>query len=113
MGRFALILLLFLAGCSEITKNETDSRGSCIYVSILDSRGVKIYSEELPLIYVQQMRDITTNQYNDYTFTFNIPDNWNILFESETISFSCIGTDEVPLNWLPSTYYQFSITTAQ
>jgi len=113
MGRLALILLLFLIGCEteRFEMVQTDNVQDKILVSITDGNNVKIYSEALPLIYVMNFRDINTNQTGSYIFNYQLPANWQLLFESETISFNVIGTDSIPLNWLPNTHYEFAITT--
>ena len=110
-----LLALLSIAGCSDVAQT-TDSKpahlgSQLIRVSITDCNNVKLYSEDLPLIYVQQFREVTTNSNGDFTFNFSIPTGWSLLFESETISFSSSDEGSVPLNFNENTYYQFAITT--
>lgn len=114
--KIIILALILLTGCSEIpVKQETQTdnilQGQTIDVKILDCNGLKLYSEKLPLIYVQQQRQILTNANGDFVFCFDIPSDWDILFESETMSFSAIGTDSIRLNFLTNTYYQIAITT--
>lgn len=109
------IFLILLLGCSEYPTGSGHSdnkpNNPVISVSITDNRGVKLYSENLPLINVMQLRDINTNQYGSFIFNYDIPDNWSIVFESQSISFSSIKNGSVELNYENNTYYQFFITT--
>lgn len=111
-----LAFLAFFAGCGNdnpvnnvVETDRTDN--SSIYVSITDNTGHKLYSEYLPLIYVQQLREITTNGNGQFIFNFDIPDNWSLTFESSVQSFVSIKSGSVPLNFDNNNYYQFAITT--
>lgn len=102
-----LLLLVCLSAPLLAQKNEAPT----IYVMITDNSGVKLYSENLPLLNIMQLRDVYTNNNPGFTFTFEIPKGWGILFENESISFASTGCGSVPLNWVANAYYGFTITT--
>jgi len=111
------LVLLCFAGCeSDLTgagDNSNCRDSGTISVKIIDASGVKLYSEDLPLIYVQQFREVNTNSNGKFTFEFTIPNGWGLLFESEPISFNSVGAGVVELNFEENTYYQIAITTEQ
>lgn len=112
--KIIILALLLFAGCSETIVNNkqiTDIQSQSININIADNNGIKVYSESLPLINVQQFRELTTNNTGNYIISYDIPNDWGITFESETISFSSIDNGSVLLNWTTNTYYQFAITT--
>ncbi len=113
-----LLVLLLFAGCDVMGPGKlagiSDTPGDeCISVSIVNQNGVKVYSESLPLINVMHLREVTTDQYNDFTFNYSVPGKWGLVFDSESISFSCVNHGSVQLNWSPNTYYSFAITTEE
>lgn len=114
MKKLTLLTLLFLAGCGDtvsVPEQAVYDSPKKIYVNITDNTGYKLYAEYLPLIYVQQLRSVTTNNNGDFTFNFDIPDEWSVYFESEPISFVSVGSDSVILNFDENTFYEFAITT--
>lgn len=91
--------------------SKPNIHGGVIAVSITNVNGIKLYSENLPLINVMQLREVYTDNEAPFTFNFDVPDGWSITFISEIISFSCIKSGIIELNFEVNSYYQFSITT--
>jgi len=98
------LTLIFLLTCG-LSYSQT------INVEIYDNGGYSLYSERLPLINVMHFREAYTTTNTEYIFHFEVPEGWNLTFESESISFSSVGSGKVILYWLPNSYYEFAITT--
>lgn len=110
--KIILLILVFLAGCGEIMQPETASRSEKnIFVSIEDANSNVLYSELLPLIYVQHYRNITTNSNTKYRFIYDLPTGWELLFESSLVSFWSVESGTVDLELPQNNFYEFAITT--
>lgn len=107
-----LILALLLTGCDNIPNvAETAGKSDAITVSIVDGSNNVIFEEAFPLIYVQHYRYTYTNNNTKYAVYYDIPNGWDILFESMYISFSSIENGCIDIELPQNILFEFAITT--